>query len=101
MSTWILTVISVALLRDGRWVQVLRRGADAAELPVAAERRRHHLLARGGLGADIGADRRRPLDDVVAQHAEALDLDLDDVAGLDRTREGGRAAEQQVARHER
>ena len=41
------------------------------------------------------------LHDRVAQGAETLDLDLDDVAGVDRAGEGRRAGEQDVAGHER
>ena len=42
-----------------RRVEVLARGADAAELPVAAERGRDDLLALRRLRADVGADRGR------------------------------------------
>ena len=40
-------------------------------------------LGLGRLRAHVGADRGRPLDDVVAQGAQAFDLDLDDIAGVD------------------
>ncbi len=60
------------------------RPALAAVLPVAAEGRRADLLGLGGLRADLVADRRGAVDDVVGQRAEALDLDGDDVARLDR-----------------
>src|SRR5947207_3888525 len=76
------------------------RRPDAAELPVAAERGGDDLLARARLRADVAADRGGALDDVVREPAEPLDLDLDDVAGLDRARVGGRAGEEQVARDE-
>ena len=77
------------------------RGALAAELPVAAERRRQDLLGLAGLGTDVVADRRRAADDAVGQRPEPLHLDRHDVARLDRPRVGRRAGEQHVARHER
>jgi len=53
------------------------------------------------LGADVLADRHFTLDDRVAEHAEALDLDLDDVARLHRARVRRRSGEDHVARYER
>ena len=73
------------------------RFADAAELPVAALGGGEHFLALGGLRAHVGADRRRPLDDVIAQRAEALHLDVDHIARVDRARDGRGAGEQHVA----
>src|SRR5690349_8559107 len=76
------------------------RRADAAQLPVAAERRGQDLLGLGGLGADVGADGGGTGDDVVGEPAEALDLDLDDVSGLDGPGVGGGAGQEYVARVE-
>src|SRR5581483_4243331 len=76
------------------------RGPDAPELPVPAERGRNHLFGGRGLGADVLADRNLALDDAVAEHAEPLHLDLDDVAGLDGPGVGRRAREDDVARHQ-
>ena len=56
--------------------------ADPAELPVAAERGGDDLLGLARLGADVLADRHVAFDDRVAERAEPVDLDLDDVAGL-------------------
>ena len=43
------------------------------------------------------ADRGRPLDDVIAQHPEALHLDVDHIARVDRAGDGRGAGEQHVA----
>src|SRR5438093_5571754 len=75
--------------------------ADASELPVAAERRRDDFLGLARLGPDVLADRHVALDDAVPQGAEALDLDLHDIAGLDRPRVGRRPRQDDVAWHER
>ena len=57
---------------------------------------------RGGrLRPDLVAHRGGALDDVVRQRAQTFDLDMDDVARLDRSRDGGRARENDVTRHQR
>src|SRR5437764_461416 len=59
-------------------------GPDAPVLPVAAERGGQHLLARGGLGAELRRDAGRAVHDVVLQPAEPFHFDLHHVARLDR-----------------
>jgi hypothetical protein len=76
-------------------------GADAAELPVAAERGGDDFLAFGGLRAEIGRHRQRPGHDVIRQLAQAVDFHVDHVAGLDRAGVGRRPGQQHVARAQR
>jgi hypothetical protein len=52
----------------------------SAVFPVATQRGGQNFLGFCRLGAHVIADRRGAGDDVVAQRAEALDLDLDHVA---------------------
>src|SRR5262245_7446647 len=77
------------------------RGANAPELPVAAERGGPHLLAFGRLRAYLAWHRQRPGHDVVAQPAEPVDLDLDDVPWLDRAGAGRGSRQQDVPRVQR
>jgi hypothetical protein len=60
------------------------RRSDASELPVPAERRGDDLFGGARLRADVVAHRDVALHDRVPQYPEVFDLDLDDVAGLDR-----------------
>src|SRR6185312_5244341 len=62
----------------------------------------NYLLFGGTrLSAHVVTDRHVALDDRVAERAEALDLDLDHVARLDRTRVGRRPRQDHVTRLQR
>ena len=52
------------------------------------------------LSAHIGANWGRPGNDRVGECAQPLDLDGHDIAGVHRARVGGRAGQQDVARHQ-
>ena len=78
-------VVSVAV-ETSRSVVAPPRATSSSRGAPDAERRRAHL---GGVTfgcAPNGSSRRVGLDDRVARPADALELDLDDVAGLDRPR---------------
>src|SRR6478672_1951120 len=100
VSTGLLWIRTISSRRAYPWSGFHGR-PDAAELPVAAERGRLDLFGGARLRADVVADRLVALDDRVAERAEALDLDLDHVARLDRTRVRGRPGQDHVTRLQR